>query len=243
MQPKYDLNKIKFSVDEKTFKKAVDLYETGKVINFKNNLRDCSATVKGTSPYFVSVSDTDIYRGNCDCYVAQNKDELCKHMVAVAIYALLQGKKMSEKEATAGEFACSGKLGELDKEELADVKKEISLAMKFIKAYTGPSKKWFEYTYSLREGSRMIESIFSELPVSNQTSDLIIKTLLKLDDKLCRGGVDDSDGAVGNLIYGSVEILKDFVKLDKNCLKSLKVFEKRETCFGWEKDLSDILSL
>ncbi|MBU4479848.1 SWIM zinc finger domain-containing protein [Patescibacteria group bacterium] len=238
MQPKYDLRKIKFSVDEGTFKRAVGLYEGGKVIDFEDNLRGYSATVTGTSPYFISVSNTDIRKGNCDCYVAQNKNELCKHMVAVAIYSILRGEKMKEDESAIEEFACSGKLGELSNEELFEVKKEISSATKFIKGYTGPSKKWFEYQSSLSEGVCMLELVFSKLPVSKQTSDLVIKTLLKLDNKLCKGGVDDSDGTVGNFIYGSVEILKDFAKLDKNCLKSFKIFEKQETCFGWEKDLN-----
>lgn len=32
MQPKYDLDKIKFATDGSTFEKAVDLYESGKVM-------------------------------------------------------------------------------------------------------------------------------------------------------------------------------------------------------------------
>ena len=241
MPPKYDLKKIKFSIDEGTLKRAVDLYESEKVKNFKNNLRGYSATVEGTIPYSVFVSNTDICRGNCGCYVSQNKNELCKHMVAVAIYAILRGKKIKKEDTLVEEFVCSKELGELDKEKLTEIKKEISSAMRFIKAYIGPSSTWFTYTYSLREGTRWLESIVSKLPVSKQTSDLVIKILLKLDDKLCRGGVDDSDGAVGSFIYKSVEILKDFAKLDKNCLKSFKILKKQKTCFDWKKDLIELI--
>ncbi|MDD2935491.1 MAG: hypothetical protein PHX25_03405 [Candidatus Pacebacteria bacterium] len=241
MQPKYDLKKIKVSVDEKTFERAVGLHKSGKIKNFKFSPRGCSAIVEGKNTYSVFVSNTDIYRGACDCYVAQNKNELCKHMVATAIYAILGGEEIKEEDVRPVEFVCSGKLGKLNTEELSEVKKEISSAMKFIKCYTGNSKKWFEYTYSLLEGSRMLESTISNLPVSKQTSDLVTKLLLRLDNKLCRGGVDDSDGAVGDFIYGTVEILKEFVKLDKNCLESFKIFKKQKTCFGWEKDLVELI--
>lgn len=240
MIPKYNLDKIRFSVDQKTLERAVGLYENKKIKRFEENTKGYSAVVEGTNLYDVFISSGDFYHGNCDCYVSQ-KDELCKHMVAVAIYAVLRGEKINKDDIVEKDFVCSGKLGELNKEELAEVKKEISSAMKFIKAYTGSSKTWFTYTYSLAEGSQTLEYIFSKLPVSKQTSDLIIKTLLKLDDKLCRGGVDDSDGAVGNTIYGTVEILKDFSRLNKECIKSFEIFKKQKTCFGWEKDLVEIL--
>ncbi len=239
MIPKYTFDEIKFSVDQKTLERALGLYDSKKIVDFKATPRGYFATVKGTSPYRVFVSTNDIYSGDCDCYVSQ-KGDLCKHMVALAIHAIYQGKKIDNKVVEESTIF-SGKMGELSKDELVEIKKEISSAMKFIKAYSGSSKAWFQYTYSLYEGSRKLAYIFSKLPVSKQTADLIIKTLLKLDKKLCSGGVDDSDGAVGGLIYETVEILKEFAKLDKKCLKSFETFQKQETCFGWEKDLVEIL--
>lgn len=242
MLPQYDLDKIRFGVDKGTFDRAVKIYESGGITDFLNEGRFFYAKVKGSknSFYDVEVSDKSYDRGDCDCYLGQN-NILCKHMIAVALYPILQGEKIDMNEVVEKEPACSGKLGELDKEELAKVKKEISLAMKLIKAYSGPSKTWFAYTNSLCEGSRRLDSIFSKLPASKQTSDLVIKILLRLDKKLCQGGVDDSDGAVGGLIYGTVEILKEFARLDKKCLKSFEIFMKQKTCFGWEKDLVDLL--
>jgi uncharacterized Zn finger protein len=56
MVPLYDLNKIKFATDEATFKRAVGLYESGKVTEVESLGGYYSAVVLGTEPYRVSVS-------------------------------------------------------------------------------------------------------------------------------------------------------------------------------------------
>lgn len=38
MEPKYNLNKIKFATDGPIFEKAVDLYEKGKVTQFEEGI-------------------------------------------------------------------------------------------------------------------------------------------------------------------------------------------------------------
>ena len=55
----------------------------------------------------------------------------------------------------------------------------------------------------------------SDLPASEQTTQLLVDMLLRLDKKLCQGGVDDSDGTVGGFMYEqTVEVLKEYAKLD-----------------------------
>lgn len=54
-RPSYDVEKIKFGMDLPTFKKAVDLYEAGKVQQFEEGVGSYSAIVQGTTPYRVSV--------------------------------------------------------------------------------------------------------------------------------------------------------------------------------------------
>lgn len=166
MPPKYSLEKIKFATDASTFEKAVALYENGKVTKFKEELNGYFAVVIGTQLYNVFVEKNHYDRGDCNCYLGQN-ETLCKHMVAVAIYAVMEGRKLSneDKEIIDGPV-CSGKLGELSKLELSDIKKEISGAIKYIKSYVGPS----------------------------------VDMLLRLDEKLCRSGVDDSDYKIGKLV-------------------------------------------
>lgn len=139
VKPKYDFNKIRFATDAATFEKAVGLYESGKVTQFKEGLGGFSATVIGTQPYPVSVSSDRYDEGGCNCYLGRN-DILCKHMVAVAIYAVKGGGTLvhDEKAVTAGP-QCSGKIGVLSDKEMADRKKEITEALKFIKPYYGPS--------------------------------------------------------------------------------------------------------
>jgi len=65
--------------------------------------------------------------------------------------------------------------------------------------------------------------------------------LLRLDRKLCRGGVDDSNGTVGGFMEGVVEVLKEYARLDPACVKVFKNLIGKETCFGWEAPLVEML--
>lgn len=231
------MDKIKFSTDKPTFDKAVALYESGKVTNFESIMDGFSAIVAGGRTYKVFVSARHYDRGNCDCYLGQ-EDTLCKHMVATAIMSVMMGKELTEKDKqTISAPVSSGKWGELSKEKISDVKKSISAAMKYIKPYNGPSSVWFVYQNSLSEGCNRLSAIISELPASKQTAEILIKTLLKIDDKLCRGGVDDSDGTVGGFIEGAVMVLKEYAKIETECVKSFTLLKNRKTCFGWEEPL------
>jgi len=241
MLPKYTLDKIKFGTDAPIFEKAVALYENGKVTQFKEELNGFFAVVLGTHPYNVYVEKSHYDRGDCDCYLGQN-ETLCKHMVAVAIYAVMDGKKLSNVDKqTIGGPVCNGKLGELSKSELSNVKKEISGTMKYIKSYVGPSKTWFAYQNSLSEGCARLSKIISELPVGEKTSKLLVDLLLRLDEKLCRGGVDDSDGVLGGFIDETVIVLQEFAKLCPDCKNTFVALRNRETCFGWEESLVKLI--
>jgi len=238
--PKYNLDKIRFATDQPTFEKAVELYENGKVTQFKEEISSYSAVVVGTKPYRVFVEARQFTLGHCDCYLGQN-DRLCKHMVAVAIYAVMGGKPLApaDKQVVSNP-TCSGRLGELSKGELAATKKSITSAMRYIKPYNGPSRLWFSYQNSLSEGCHRLSAIVAELPVSEQTAALLVKMLLRLDKKLCTSGVDDSDGTVGGLIEECVRVLKEYEKLDPACAKAFQELKDKETCFGWEEPLVQI---
>ncbi|SRR6056297_3510999 len=241
MQPDYNLDKIKFATDPPTFGRAVALYEKGKVTDLREDAGGYSAVVMGTTPYEVFVLSKKFDHGGCDCYLGQ-RGILCKHMVAVAIYAVKKGEKLSEKEKRVlSEPEFSGKKGELSKEELNKVKAEITAAMRYIKPYNGPSRIWFAYQNSLAEGVSRLSAIVSELPASKQTADLLVNLLLRLDKKLCYGGVDDSDGTVGVFMTGLVGVLEAFSETEPKCIRSFKKLCDRETCFDWEAPLIGIM--
>lgn len=241
VSPSYDLDKIKFATDGPTFEKAVGLYEGGKVTQFEEGIGAYSALVLGTKPYRVSVEARRYDCGFCECYLGQN-DTLCKHMVAVAIYAVKGGKKLSEEDKKlVSSPACSGRLGILNKDELTDAKKAISNTMRFIDSYNGPSRIWFAYQNSLSEGCNRLSEIVSDLPVSKQTAELLVDMLLRLDNKLSRGGVDDSDGTVGGFIEEVVFALEEYARLDPFCTGAFSKLKNRETSFGWEEPLLKII--
>ncbi len=237
MLPKYDLDKIKYATDAPTFKKAVALCESGKVTRFEEGIGSFSAIVMGTQPYRVSIEARCYGYGNCECYLGQN-DTFCKHLVALSIYAVKEGKALTaEDKEVVTSPVCSGKLGILGKSELSIIKKSITDTLRYIKAYEGPSRLWFSYQSSLSEGCNRLAKIISDLPVSGPTAELVVDLLLRLDKKLSEGGVDDSDGTVGGFMEETVYVLEKYAELDPDCLEAFKTLENRETCFDWEEPL------
>lgn len=237
MFPQYDIEKIKFGTDPQTFERAIALYEGRKVTAFQADAYGCSAIVIGTHPYHVSVDACHYDRGRCDCYLGQ-KDMLCKHMVAVAIRAVTLGVPLSDEDKKrVDEVVWSGKIGELTKEQFLSVKKSITSAMRYIRAYTGPSRTWFAYQNSLSEGVNRLAAIVSKLPTSKQTTKLLVDLLLRLDHKLCYGGTDDSDGTVGTFMYELVTLLEEYVAHDPKCSEVFLALVNKKTCFGWEEPL------
>ncbi|RJQ24450.1 hypothetical protein C4577_07765 [Candidatus Parcubacteria bacterium] len=235
--PDFDLNKIKFATDESTFEKAVALYENGKVTQVEDGIRSYSAVVLGTKHYRVSVEARRYDYGHCTCYLGQN-DTLCKHMVALAIYVVQDGKLLSEEDKKQVHNPnCSGQLGILGDKELSEVKKIITSALGYIKPYRGPSRIWFAYQNSLEEGCNRLSAVVTDLPVNIVSAQILVGLLLRLDQKLQTGGVDDSNGTVGGFIEEVVNVLKDYARLDPECIKAFTKLNSRETCFGWEKPL------
>lgn len=241
MIPRYDLDKIKFATDAPTFERAVGLYESGKVTEFKTEMDGFSAVVLGGNPYRVFVSATHYDKGSCNCYLGK-QDVLCKHIVAVAIRAVTAGESLTDEEKQQyNQVSCSGRLGTVSKIEISVINKSITAAMRYIKPYNGPSRIWFAYQDLLAEGCNRLSAIVSDLSVSEQTARLLVQMLLRLDDKLCRGGVDDSDGTVGGFIEEVVNVLEEYAKIEPACKKAFRALANKKTCFGWEEPLLQII--
>ena len=238
MIPTYDINKIKFATDEATYQRGVGLYESGKVTEVETLGSDYTAVVLGTKPYRVSVSSRRYQDADCTCYLGE-KGTLCKHVVALALHAVMDGKLLKEEDKQqAPEVRCSDKREVLAKEELAAVKKSITEAMRYIKPYSGPSKTWFANQDSLCEGCNRLSAIVSDLPVNKQTAEVLMKLLLRLDKKLTSGGVDDSNGTVGGFMSEVVQLLIEYAKIDSDCIDSFEALVGIGiTCFGWEEPL------
>lgn len=239
-KPDFTLDKIKFATDGSTFENAVALYECGKVATVEEGIRSYIGVVIGSKPYRVSVEARRYDYGHCTCYLGAN-GTLCKHMVALAIYVVQDGKPLSvDDKKLVQNSTCSGRLGNLSRDHLLTTKQAITTALRYIKSYTGPSRTWFAYQNSLSEGCNRLAVIVSDLPVSSQTAQILVDLLLRLDKKLSIGGVDDSDGTVGGFIEEVVAVLLDFVKFDPSCLKAFDKLKNKETCFGWEEPLLKI---
>ncbi len=239
--PDFTLDKMKYGVDEATFEKAVALYKNGKVAQVREGIRSYSGIVLGTKSYRVSVEARNYKYASCNCYLGQN-GTLCKHMIALALYVIKDGKPLSSEEAnqiTAP--SCSGNLRQPSIEELAIAKKNISLAMRYIKAYCGPSRTWEANQNSLEEGCARLSAVVAELPVHLLTAKLLVDLLLRLDKKLSIGGVDDSNGIVGGFIYEVVDVIKEYIQLDPECKNALNKLVQVDISFGWEMPLIELI--
>lgn len=159
-------------------------------------------------------------------------------MLALAIYVVQDGKPLTaDNKKMVQNPVCSGKLRTLSDHELLVVKQAITSSLKYIKAYSGSSRTWLAYQNSLSEGCNRLATVISDLPVSIQTARILVDLLLRLDKKLCTGGVDDSDGEVGGFIEEVVSVLQEFIKLDHSCVNAFDKLKNKETCFGWEESL------
>ena len=229
LSSKYTFDKIKFSVDQPTLEKAFSLYETGKITQVKENFNSYNASIIGTQPYQTSIDKNDFYYGSCTCYLGQN-NTLCKHMVALAIYVVKNNQPLTKNDKNIIQNpTCSNKIGTISKIELLTIKRNITNALKYIKAYTGPSKNWFKYQSLLSEGCNRLSEIVSDLSINKTTAQILVNLILRLDKKLATGGVDDSDGEVGNFIEETVNVLHQFVKLNPECSNALLDLKNKKT--------------
>ncbi|MEA2056435.1 MAG: hypothetical protein U9O78_01810 [Patescibacteria group bacterium] len=152
------------------------------------------------------------------------------------------GEPLIDQDTTiVHEPTCSGQKGQLNDQKLAAVKNAVTANLRYIKPYNGPSRIWFAYQSSLSEGCHRLAKVVSELPVSLQTAKLLVNLLIRLDRKLVSSGVDDSDGTVGGFIEQVVGILQEFADIDTECVKAFKKLKNRETCFGWEESLLELI--
>ncbi len=232
--PQFTLSDIQLGVGDHEFKKGLTLYQKGSVNNIEDSFNGYTAIVSGTHEYIVCVDALSYDRGVCNCYVGQN-DELCKHMIALAI-ALVYKYRPNEVEIIKHPLdqpVCSGEVRNITKEELEYFKLESKHAMTFIKSYNGPSSKWFQYQDSLTKGSRLILLALAKLPVCKDSVLLCIDILKKLDKKILRG-VDDSDGTVGGLMEDIVEVLNMFVRDEPELEDYIKEKLPKGEAFDWE---------
>ena len=96
---------------------------------------------------------------------------------------------------------------------------------------------WFANQDSLCEGCNRLSAIVSGLPVNRQVAEVLVKLLLRLDKKLCVGGVDDSNGTVGGFMSEVVQMLIEYARIDPTCINAFELLVGKETCFEWEEPL------
>lgn len=234
IRPNYTLQDIQLSVEGNEFNKGLRLFKDGKVGTIRETFSGFEANVSGTQKYVVAVDSEDFEKGDCDCYLGQ-KDYLCKHILALAIAVVYKYRPQATTiiDHPLNQAVCSGKISEATQQELSDIENEIKAGLVYIKSWSGPSKKWFEYQDTISKGSRIILLALSKLPICEKSVALCITLLKKLEKKLL-GAVDDSDGTVGNLMEEIIQLLCLFVDFKKELGPYIAKSLPRGEVYNWE---------
>ena len=233
--PQFTISDIQIGVGDNEFKKAFDLYKKGAVNYLKKDFSGYCAIVSGTHDYVVRVSLASYDMGDCNCYLGQ-RDELCKHMLALAIVLVYKHRPDDTEmiKQPLDQAVCSGEIREITKDEILNIKIEISKGVGLLKSYNGSSSKWLQYQDCLIKGSRLVLLALSKLPVCEKSALICMDLLKRLDKKLLNSGIDDSDGTVGDLMYKIVEILNIFADSDKKLREYIKKRLPKGEVFAWE---------
>lgn len=91
-------------------------------------------------------------------------------------------------------------------------------------------------TYKKAPDGIFLRMIFF-LTIMLEQAKLLVDMLLRIDKKLCTGGVDDSNGTVGGFMQETVSVLEEYVELDPNCIKAFEKLCGQSTCFDWEEPI------
>lgn len=227
--PKFTYRDLKYATDEAMFERARKLFVDGKVQNFQADFTGYSAKVIGTSPYQVHVSQKAVDVGLCECYMGQN-DELCKHMIALALTALQQSGLANDQ----------GYSTEKPPETLPKRKKLATAGFNKIKPYTGPSRIWFSYQAKLDIGTAMIREAIQGLEPGEINARFLWNVVKRIDRKLT-GGVDDSNGTVWPVASEIIMVLAEWARKDPELTMLIKNFSKQKTNFEYHKELEKAL--
>jgi len=224
--PKYTKEDIMYAEEEAMVSRAQELFEKGKVENITGDSRGYNATIKSTKAYRVSVSANNYDLGFCDCYMGQ-KDQLCKHLLALCL-AVLDMTGINDKETAR-------------LESLADVKKEVTRGMRKFSAWTGGSHLWFAYQRKLSIGSGIVINAIDVLEPNEENAKYLWSVVMKISKKYATGGIDDSDGTIGNCVHEIINVLGAFAKEKPELHDQIIKYTKDDTGFCFEENLKDLL--
>lgn len=230
IEPKFTYSDIKFAESEPIFARARQLFHTGCVQDLEQISDGYRATVQGSSPYRVRLSQKRIDYADCTCYMGQN-DELCKHVLAVGLAVLYEFEGVTRDGEPTARFAIDS----------SDAQDHISAGMRYIRSYDGPSRIWFEYQRKLDIGAGMIIEGAAALETTRDNAKYLWRLIVRLSKRLSTGGVDDSNGTVGEVVSVVMRQIADMAAEDASIREWALKNCHDDTGFGFEVDLQSVL--
>lgn len=229
-EPEFTLNDIKYAASSAIYKRARDLFESGKVKEVKETVNGYVAEVKGTQVYRVKLEQRRFDYSDCDCYMGQN-GQFCKHILSLGLFVLHASGKMEENSQRTN-----------SKIRQDEVKNMVTDAFKKIKPFRGPSSIWFSYQCNLATGVGMIIDAISVLPPSKESARYLWQVIGRIDRKLMNG-VDDSDGVVGDCASHIIDQLVRYANAAPELNAMVTKFTKNKTNFCFEDELEQKMDI
>ena len=230
IEPRFTYSDVKFAEDGAIFARAKQLFREGCVQDVTEIRDGYCAIVRGGHSYRVRLNQKRIDYAGCDCYMGQN-DQLCKHVLALALAVLSEfGGVTPDGEPTATFVV-----------DAADARDHIAAGMHYIRAYTGPSRIWFEYQRKLDIAAGMISEGVDALETSKDNAKYLWRLVLRLSRKLSEGGVDDSNGTIGGAIFTIMRRIAAMAAADNSIREWALTNCHEDTGFGFETELQEML--
>ncbi len=185
MIPSFTYHDVRFADSSAVFARAVQLFKSKKVAEFQELPNGYRAIVLGTKPYRVEMSAKRIDYADCTCCMGQN-DQLCKHMLALALQALYIYEQIDDTGAPIG----------ASQFDPVDAPAHVAAGMRYLRSYGGGSKEWFAYQQKLAIGTSMITEAIQSIPASTKKTRCLVRhfaALRKIQDldlrRSCVGGL------------------------------------------------------
>lgn len=219
--PTFTLFDVRYATDATIVARAETLYRQGNVRLEPYRGNGYSAIVQGSQPYQVLLSERAVDIGSCTCYMGQ-QDQFCKHLLALAFLVLHETGALQQVDKPLTEMGA---------------KAQIAAGARKFTAYNGPSRVWFAYQQRLAVGAGMIQEALPFLPRNKSTISYLWKLVVRFSRKLSHGGIDDSDGTVGDCIGEIITRIASIAKEDTTFLEYAKTYCVTDTGFGFAEDL------
>lgn len=224
-QPRFTYYDLRAVLSDATFEKAKNIVKNGKVRIHMVFPGSVVAKVTSSNTYTTELSWNGPFMSYCTCYAGQD-GKICSHVVALGLFWLAKFGLID-----------SGTLTPPPLKTWEDIENLTRKAFKYIKPYHGKSRLWFRYTAKLEAAALMLQDVADAIKTSPEGARFLWRIVTRLARRLFLGGVDDSDGSLGDAVDYIIQKIARMAKNDKNIYKLAQEFAKDPKAYDFAESL------